>query len=601
MSSIRNDNWTDWTDWNWSPADNARYRARQNIRSGDFEYDFDYGHGPPVGEPTAPRGDSVDGLVDDFAHASIQDQPFGQYSSRGHQELSYGQNESYGQDTACGGNMAAYTWQSRPTGPATSTARSPYSTTPRQDYTAPPSKGKGKSTEVPAKHSKSRGLREKERDRDVAKEKAPSSKKHRPKPGKGQSEDPGDQSAATMEPFYRPGELGEGDGPNPGYEAEFRDPSQSVEPAVGSSPGEAVFSTGTGLETGYVPYQQGSSQSYADHDEAYNEQYAQQDHHGSRHAKSQKPGKQRKDQPAFNYPQPAPFTPPENPTEEQQHEDEYEALMAQADGYGTGDILDPGQPSSSMPSVADYSAPYGDHDEDEPGQQTPRATSPLAGGIAIRHYPASIITGDPLNTGSSEMLDQRYTVEPSSRFQPGEVFKILWSEPLGSGRNEHMTECEERSVLGEKFYISFRRFIIVASDEGHSSCIPILTYERRGCTKRGVKPRKHGIVYHLGGRPRMLENEPELGFVPVRLELDYQSEKLAKESRVNYSKLVTVEHNVKVFFIGRIVSADYPIVVAAVDKCWGEKIREQTQQRPIVHRQPRDHRDSRHRDRDRRR
>src|SRR4051794_7371332 len=32
-------------------------------------------------------------------------------------------------------------------------------------------------------------------------------------------------------------------------------------------------------------------------------------------------------------------------------------------------------------------------------------------------------------------------------------------------------------------------------------CSPILTYERRGCTKRGVKPRTHGIVYQLGSRP----------------------------------------------------------------------------------------------------
>ena len=71
----------------------------------------------------------------------------------------------------------------------------------------------------------------------------------------------------------------------------------------------------------------------------------------------------------------------------------------------------------------------------------------------------------------------------------------------------------------------------------------------------------------------MLDGEPKLGFYPVRLELDYQSEKLARESRINYAKLMTIEHNVKVFFIGRIVRDDFDnIVHPAVDKCWSDKL-----------------------------
>jgi len=102
---------------------------------------------------------------------------------------------------------------------------------------------------------------------------------------------------------------------------------------------------------------------------------------------------------------------------------------------------------------------------------------------------------------------------------------------------------------------------------------PILTYERRACTKRGVRPNQHGIVYTLPGRPQLLRDEPRLGFSPVRLEKDVSTETLALESRVNYSTLVTVEHNVKVFFIGRIVAEDMDIVDAAVDQCWADKVR----------------------------
>ncbi|RYO84596.1 hypothetical protein DL766_010562 [Monosporascus sp. MC13-8B] len=52
--------------------------------------------------------------------------------------------------------------------------------------------------------------------------------------------------------------------------------------------------------------------------------------------------------------------------------------------------------------------------------------------------------------------------------------------------------------------------------------------------------------------PRPLKREPELGFEPVAVEIYADNEKLQLESRVNYSKLVTIEHNVKVFFIGKV-------------------------------------------------
>jgi hypothetical protein len=88
-----------------------------------------------------------------------------------------------------------------------------------------------------------------------------------------------------------------------------------------------------------------------------------------------------------------------------------------------------------------------------------------------------------------------------------------------------------------------------------------------------VKPQKHGIVYNLGSKPSMLGGEPQLGFPPVRIKLDKAAEKLSKEARVNYSKLVTVEHNVKVRFIGRIVPEDLEVLDYAVNQCWSDKRR----------------------------
>jgi hypothetical protein len=61
---------------------------------------------------------------------------------------------------------------------------------------------------------------------------------------------------------------------------------------------------------------------------------------------------------------------------------------------------------------------------------------------------------------------------------------------------------------------------------------------------------------------------------PIRMEIYSQvwGEKLHMASRVNYSKFVTIEHNVKVFFIGFIVPSDFDsIVQPAIDECWARK------------------------------
>jgi hypothetical protein len=99
-----------------------------------------------------------------------------------------------------------------------------------------------------------------------------------------------------------------------------------------------------------------------------------------------------------------------------------------------------------------------------------------------------------------------------------------------------------------------------------------LTYDRQGCGKKGVRPNKHGIIYARGQKPKLLKKEPELGFPAVQLDIYAEGETLAKESRVNYSKLVTIEHNVKVFFIGSIPFSHFAIVQNAVNDCWNAKL-----------------------------
>ncbi|KAL1866349.1 hypothetical protein Daus18300_006813 [Diaporthe australafricana] len=193
----------------------------------------------------------------------------------------------------------------------------------------------------------------------------------------------------------------------------------------------------------------------------------------------------------------------------------------------------------------------------------------VAGDKSSKLTKPDVIRGTP---GNSEYLDGRYRVEPSMKFEPGNVFKVMWSEPKGGtipGGGSRFSDTLLQDHLNG-VWTGFRRFIVIRNGEGHCSCVPILTYGKLGCLKNGVKPHHHGIVFEKGQQAITLSNEPALGFEPICMEM-HPGEHISEESRVNYSKLVTVEHNVKVLFVGRVLYDDWPIVQQAVDSCWDAK------------------------------
>jgi hypothetical protein len=83
---------------------------------------------------------------------------------------------------------------------------------------------------------------------------------------------------------------------------------------------------------------------------------------------------------------------------------------------------------------------------------------------------------------------------------------------------------------------------------------PILTYGGQGTLKYGVHPEDHALIYTekkgQKGPPNLLEHEYPLTKKPIKVDPVSPSHKLDPASRLNYAKLYTVEHNVKVFFVG---------------------------------------------------
>jgi hypothetical protein len=89
--------------------------------------------------------------------------------------------------------------------------------------------------------------------------------------------------------------------------------------------------------------------------------------------------------------------------------------------------------------------------------------------------------------------------------------------------------------------------------------------------KGGVDRADHAVIYTGSDPPELVKGETPLLLRPVKVIPKTPRDKLEKESRINYAKIYTVEHNVKVHFIGRITDSDHHSFVADSDAAWYRK------------------------------
>lgn len=104
----------------------------------------------------------------------------------------------------------------------------------------------------------------------------------------------------------------------------------------------------------------------------------------------------------------------------------------------------------------------------------PRGPNPTYGGQGGTSRGPNPRKGGTVRATSDSKPDVRgFEICNSRHFKPGHVFKVLWSEPMGqstSGQTDVTTDEVEDST-GGTVYTTIRRFIIVASGKGHSSCV----------------------------------------------------------------------------------------------------------------------------------
>ncbi|KAH0562297.1 hypothetical protein GP486_003004 [Trichoglossum hirsutum] len=231
----------------------------------------------------------------------------------------------------------------------------------------------------------------------------------------------------------------------------------------------------------------------------------------------------------------------------------------------------PGQPAAGQPYQqhgtpypAPGTTPHGTAypPQGEPGlpNQVPPMAPPMAPPMS-RNYthtssgtesmypqrqPYIRIEGTPGDTD----LDPEYVIQrnPRKYFVFGRVFSVLWTEPAGvRGNGTKYTVVR----FGQCVFTEIRRFVVV--NEMHDSCwcLPIHSYGRQGALKRSANPDDHAIIHTSEEVPRPLDGEL-LAKRPLRVIPDSPENRLDPMSRINFGKVYTVEHNIKVKKLGKI-------------------------------------------------
>ncbi|GAB7325640.1 hypothetical protein MBLNU13_g09620t1 [Cladosporium sp. NU13] len=162
----------------------------------------------------------------------------------------------------------------------------------------------------------------------------------------------------------------------------------------------------------------------------------------------------------------------------------------------------------------------------------------------------------------SPTLDPGFKVRKDNFFTVGRVFRVLWTEPAGSAPGSQIVSSGEiyPIAFGERAFSKIRTFVVVRAAAMYSTCVPIYTYSGRGDVKPGIDSREHCAVY-AGGTPPV-NRGTSLGLLPsIRVDPDDRRAILETASLINFGRVYTIEHNVKVKAFGIVNRSDLPALL----------------------------------------
>jgi hypothetical protein len=181
---------------------------------------------------------------------------------------------------------------------------------------------------------------------------------------------------------------------------------------------------------------------------------------------------------------------------------------------------------------------------------------------------SDIISNVPTNNG--ELMDESYEVQKSAFFVVGRIFAILWHTNIGPSSQSQGKQCQGNDVRSGTTHIGrfnvqisshIQRMAVVNREHGYCWCIPVNTYNGKGVAKKGFNESDraaHSIIYMKGEDPFQADDEFDIIKEAIAVIPANREQKLDRMSRLNFGKVHTVEHNVRVMPVGRVAQQSLP-------------------------------------------
>jgi hypothetical protein len=174
----------------------------------------------------------------------------------------------------------------------------------------------------------------------------------------------------------------------------------------------------------------------------------------------------------------------------------------------------------------------------------------------------NVASDGPTEVGPEEkpdVLNTDYKVrkESSKFFTFGRVFAIAWHQSLGEDQpNPRIQNWVTYDRFKEPILTHIQRMAVVKEGHGFCWCVPINSYNGKGVAKSGLSSSDraaHAVIYMEGTRPAISDAEDKMmDKIAIAVGPAGADRKFDVMSRINFGKVHTIEHNVKVMNVGNI-------------------------------------------------
>ena len=162
---------------------------------------------------------------------------------------------------------------------------------------------------------------------------------------------------------------------------------------------------------------------------------------------------------------------------------------------------------------------------------------------------AAFISRSSMDT---QVLEYQIIDNPRKWFKKGRFFMAFWVEPLGFS--------QPSASSGSELFSESRRFMVIRSKPGHCLCLSVHTYGGQATAKHGVWADDYAAILSEGGETVLHPEEKKLTKDPIHIILENEGVTIHQTSRIDFSRVYTVEYNIPVRNIGRIQPTDLEIL-----------------------------------------